>query len=371
MILTYKYRLKDRSAKKILGQHAFAVNQVWNYCNSVQRAIEDRYRAGGPKQRWPTHFGLTNLTKGVSAELGVHSQTVTEVCRQFAQSRDKARRSLRFRASSGAKRALGWVPFREQSRQIEENTVTYLGKRFRWFGNERRPLPPTARGGAFIEDSQGKWWVCFCVEVESLPTGAAAVGLDLGLRTLATLSDGRKINAPQHYRALERKLAIAQRAGNKRRAKAIHARIANARRDHLHKASCRIARDNALIAVGNVSSSRLAKTRMAKSVFDAGWAMFRNQLRYKASRHGAVYLDIDEKFTTQTCSSCGALPPERPKGIAGLGIREWVCSDCGASHDRDVNAARNILKLALTAQRPDGGSHGSDKHGESPAPRVG
>ena len=91
---------------------------------------------------------------------------------------------------------------------------------------------------------------------------------------------------------------------------------------------------------------------MAKSVLDAGWSTFRAMLAYKS----AGYVEVDERFTTQTCSSCGALPPERPKGIAGLGMREWCCSDCGATHDRDVNAARNILALGRSAAPPAGES---------------
>lgn len=353
MILTYKYRIKDNSARKTLRRHAYAVNQVWNYCNAVQRDVESRYRAGGPKRKWPTHFDLQKLTKGTSKLLAIHAQTVGSVCEQFAKSRDKAKHSLRFRASGGARRALGWIPFQKQSRQVENNTITYLGKQFRWFGDKRRPLPETAKGGAFVEDALGRWHVCFHVEVaEDRPTGNAKIGIDLGLKSMAACSDGATIEAPRIYRRHEQRLAVAQRAGNKRRAKAIHAKIKECRKDFIHKATAKIARENALIAVGNVNSSTLAKTRMAKSVLDAGWSMFRAQLRYKASRHGAVYLDINEKFTTQTCSQCGALPPERPKGIAGLGIRAWDCSSCGASHDRDVNAARNILALALSVERP-------------------
>src|SRR5450759_3616832 len=353
MILTYKYRIKDRSARKALARHAYAVNQVWNYCNALQRDVEARYRAGGPKRKWPTHFDLQKMTKGTSKFLGVHAQTVGSVCEQFAKSRDKAKHSLRFRASVGARRALGWIPFQKQSRQVENNTITYLGKQFRWFGDKRRPLSETSKGGAFVEDARGRWHVCFHVEVaEDRPTGNAKIGIDLGLKSMAACSDGVTIEAPRIYRRHEQRLAIAQRAGNKCRVKAIHAKIKNCRNDFIHKATAKIARDNALIAVGNVNSSTLAKTRMAKSVLDAGWSMFRSQLRYKASRHGAVYLNINEQFTTQTCSQCGALPPERPKGIAGLGIRAWECSSCGTSHDRDVNAARNILALALSVERP-------------------
>lgn len=349
MILTYKYRIKDRSARKTLLRHAIAANQVWNYCNSVQRDIEMRYRAGAPKRPWPSHYELQKLCKGVGAELGIHQQSVAGVCGQFAKSRDKAKRSLRFRASGGSGRALGWIPFERQSRQIEGNSVRYLGKQYRFFGAMRRPLPCDAKGGAFVEDARGRWWVTFNVSAVNLPAGSGKIGIDLGLKTLATTSDGARVENLTNYRLWEARLAVAQRAGNKRRVSAIHTKIKNCRSDHLHKASCQIARENALIAVGNISASQLAKTRMAKSVTDAGWSMFRSQLRYKASRHGAVYLDIDERFTTQTCSDCGAV--SGPKGIAGLGIRRWGCPSCGASHDRDVNAAKNILSAALSAQR--------------------
>jgi len=360
VILTYRYRIKDNSAKKTLRRHAFACNQVWNYCNAYQRDIEARYRAGAPKRKWPSHFDLQKLTKGTSKELGIHAQTVGSVCEQFARSRDRAKHSLRFRASGGARRALGWVPFQSQSRQIADNAITYLGKQFRWFGSGRRPLPETAKGGAFVEDAQGKWWVCFHVEmVENRPTGNGEVGIDLGLKTLATLSDGIKIENLRHTQTWGQRLATAQRARNKRRIKAIHAKIANVRKDHFHKATCRIARENGLIAVGDVNSSRLAKTRMAKSVLDAGWAMFRSQLRYKASRHGAVYLDIDERFTTQTCCECGSIAG--PKGYAGLNERCWVCDGCGASHDRDVNSAINILRLGRSASLRGDESRGNTR----------
>lgn len=354
MILTYKYRIKDNSARKVLRRHACAVNQVWNYCNALQRDIEARYRAGSPKRRWHTNFDLQKLTAGTSKLLGIHSGTVESVCDQFARSRDKARRPLRFRSSGGARHALGWIPLKKQSRQVDGNTITYLGKQFRWFGDKRRPLPANAKGGAFVEDARGRWYVCLHVEIaEDRPTGTAKIGIDLGLKSIAACSDGATIEAPRIYRRHEQRLAVAQRAGNKRRTKAIHAKIKNCRKDFIHKASAKIARENSLIAVGNVNASTLAKTRMAKSVFDAGWSMFRTQLGYKASRHRAVYLDIDEKFTTQACSRCGVIPDSSPKGMGALGIRAWDCSECGANHDRDVNAARNILALALSAQRRD------------------
>ncbi|MBA2412688.1 MAG: IS200/IS605 family element transposase accessory protein TnpB, partial [Burkholderiaceae bacterium] len=164
----------------------------------------------------------------------------------------------------------------------------------------------------------------------------------------------------QFYRGLAVMLATAQRAGNKRRARAIHAKIKNARNDFLHKITTQLAKDYALIAVGDVNRKQLAKTRMAKSVLDAGWSTFRQQLAYKA----VGFVEVDEKFTTQTCSCCGSVSSNaRPRGIAGLSKRDWECSDCGANHDRDVNAARNILARALSAQRLVGESRGSVAHG--------
>jgi putative transposase len=353
MILTYKYRLKGKRTARQLRRFTWAANQVWNYCVQTQRSIQ-RSRKFGSSRKWPSHFDLAKLAAGTSRDLGIHAKSIQGVCAQFAKSRDQHRLCPRFRKSGGSKRSLGWVPFQEQSRQITPSSITYLGNTYRFFGAKRRPLPETARGGCFVEDARGRWWVCFHAEVaDDLPRAPdIAVGIDLGLKTLATLSTGEKIEALRTYRLWEEKLAIAQRAGNKDRARAINEKIVNIRRDHAHKQSAKIARQFRTICVGNVSSSQLAKTKMAKSVLDAGWSFFRSTLRYKASRHGGRFLEIEEKFTTQICSACGMLPSSRPRGIADLGIRKWRCSDCGAIHDRDVNAARNILTLGLSAQPP-------------------
>lgn len=367
MILNYKYRIKDRRASRLLRQHAYSVNQVWNYCAGYQKDIESRYRAGAPKRRWPTHFDLTYLTSGTSKELGIHSETIGEICRRFAEARNRCHHSPKFRSSGGARRSLGWIPFRKTSVRIDGNRVTYLGKSLRfWQGG--RPLPEGGRGGCFVEDARGRWYVSFAIEfADDLPCGGGIIGIDLGLKVLAACSDGSTVRSHHHYRRYETVLSTARRAGNLKRAKAIHAKIANARRDYLHKASTKIARENSLIVVGNVNAARLKQTKMAKSVSDAGWSMFRNQLRYKASRHGARYVEADERFTSQTCSSCGVIPDSSPKGMGTLGIRRWECSECGAVHDRDVNAAINILNAALSAQRRGDESRGRafgrpDKH---------
>lgn len=346
-MLTFKFRVK--SGDRPLNRSAIACNQVWNFCVATQRECERR-RKGGIHCRWPSAFDLIKLATGSAADLGLHSDTVQTICRQFAKSRDQFRRCPRFRASFGAKRALGWLPFISRAVGINGDTVVYLKQRYRFW--KSREIEGKFKAGAFVQDARGRWYVTFQCEVEdNLTTGNGKVGIDLGLKELAVTSDGDGVPALRHYRKYEVVLAIAQRAKSKRRVKAIHAKIANARRHLLHEQSSRIVRDNQLIAVGNVSSSKLAKTRMAKSVLDAGWSSFRHMLRYKSARRQAVYVDVDERWSSQVCSACGSMPPSRPRGIADLGIRKWDCSDCGASHNRDINAARNILATALEHQR--------------------
>src|SRR5262245_20729510 len=304
VILTYKYRVKDASTRRHLLRHARACNFVWNHCCGAQR------HAMKWQRKWPSAFDLVKLCTGAGKELGLHSDTVQSICRDFAARRDAVRRCPHV-----------WL-----SREI---------------GGE-------IKAGCFVQDARGRWYVAFQCEVpDGLPTGAGEIGIDLGLKKLAACSDGDVVPALRHYRRYEAALAKARRARNKRRVAAIHAKIANARRHHLHEQSTRIARENRLIAVGNVNAIKLVKTRMAKSVLDASWSTFRHQLRYKAGRHEARYVETDERNTSATCSACGCVGG--PKGIAGLRMRSWVCCNCGVGHDRDLNAAVNILRRAGTS----------------------
>ncbi len=211
-----------------------------------------------------------------------------------------------------------------------------------------RPLPDgkITDGSNFSRDRRGNWYlnIAMAVAEAHLRWPVRGVGIDLGLKDLAKLSDGAAIEAPGSYRAAERALGKAQRARKRKRVQALHAKIANKRRDFLHNETRKLITKFDHVVVGNVNASGLAKTSMAKSVYDVSWSTFRAQLAYKAVKHGAWFQEVDERFTTQICSNCGSLPDSRPKGIADLGIREWRCSDCGTLHDRDLNAAKNILR---------------------------
>ena len=345
-MLTYKYRVKDATSGKYLNRHARAVNYGWNYCCEIQREAQRRWRAG-MQSCWPTAFDLIKLCTGTAADLGLHSDTVQTVCRQFIASRDAKRGCPRFRASSGPRRKLGWIAFIPPALKVDGSMAVYLKRKFCFWMS--REIEGEFKAGAFVQDARGRWYISFQCEVsDNLPTGSGTIGIDLGLKTLAACSNGSCVPTLGNYRRYEASLARAQRARSKKRVQAIHTKIANARRHQLHEESTRIARENSVIVVGNVSPAKLAKTRMAKSVLDAGWSMLRNMLAYKARRHQACFIEVDERLTSATCSECLAL--SGPKGIAGLQMRHWECPNCGCSHDRDVNAARNILRVGLERQ---------------------
>ncbi|HEX6969832.1 MAG TPA: transposase, partial [Micromonosporaceae bacterium] len=215
-----------------------------------------------------------------------------------------------------------------------------------------RALPAEPSSVTIIRDSAGRYFASFVVQTtdEPLPAADAEAGIDLGLTHFAVLSDGTKVTAPQFLRRAARKLRKLQktlsrkRPGSNNRKKAViavakaHARVADTRRDWQHKLSTRIIRDNQAVYVEDLCVTGLARTRLAKSVHDAGWARFVHMLEYKAARYGRTFAKIDRFApTSQTCSACGRVDGPKP-----LSVRSWTCP-CGAVHDRDVNAAVNIL----------------------------
>lgn len=152
------------------------------------------------------------------------------------------------------------MPFQRQSRQIEGNSIWYLGKRYRFFGGKRRPLPDDAKGGAFVEDALGRWFVCFHVEAPDAEVkGNGEIGIYLGLNSFATMSDGREIENPRFHREIEEKIAVAQRARKVNRARRLHIHAANCRKDFLHKLTTELAGRNALIAVGGCQLQEACK----------------------------------------------------------------------------------------------------------------
>lgn len=347
MLFTLKFRLRDKHAAE-LNRQARAVSYVWNFCNQTQQ------KAARSGRKWLTAVDLQRLTAGASKELDLHAHTIQKICQQYDRSRSAKRKPwLRFRG----RKSLGWVPFNQgHVTVVSPGKIKFRGMIYETMHWRDMPDGTVIKAGSFSQDARGRWYINCPVEMPAREAATGdAVGIDLGLKDLATLSTGERIENHKHYRRLEARIGVAQRANKKRLVKALHAKIANARKDQLHKASADIAKRHGVIVVGNVSPSKLARTNMAKSVLDAGWSTLRKQLSYKALRHGGTFIEVDEAYTSQTCSACGALPEGRPKGIAGLRDRTWQCDDCGTVHDRDVNAARNILAIGLDSLA--GGAH--------------
>lgn len=353
MKLTYKYRVKDggSSTRRALRAQARAVNFVWNYCCDVDRKAVAKWRAGSRARR-PTGFDLGKLTTGLSREIGLHSQAINAVCMQFAASRDAMfPRTPRFRSY---RRNLDWIPVTAfpRSAKFDHGSLTFFGRKYRVWHSRPLPAAGTPKSWNFNCDRRGRWYVNIIVDVPEADRRAEAhaVGIDLGIKTFIARSDGRTIASPSFMRRAEHQLAQFQRRRLKSRVRNLHAKVANQRHNFLHQASTEIVRSFDRIVVGNVSADTLDNPNLAKHISDAGWSAFRSMLRYKAIAHGVTVQIVDEWDTTRTRSCCGSIPDSSPKGKDALGIRRWKCTACGAAHDRDVNAACNILLVGLKLQ---------------------
>jgi putative transposase len=341
---TLQLKLRPGS-EKWLNEASIEANQVWNYCNEVSaKAAMPFY--GAPK--FVSAYELHKLLSGTSALFRrLPADSINKVATEYAMKRRQAKaEKLRWRVSTGSRRSLGWVPFRDKQVRFKGGALVYYGRRFRVFdsyGLEKYEI----RAGSFSQNAMGEWFVNLAVTApeakQELP--AKAVGIDLGLRTIATASDGQTLEAGRWTARFQDKLAQAQRRGHKRQAKRLHKKAANCRKDALHKFSRKLVNECGAIYIGDVSSSKLVKTRMAKSVLDSGWGMLRTMLQYKGHQAGCIVETVNESFTTRACSNCGQLTG--PKGLKQLGVTGWSCGGCGALHSRDVNAAKNILARGL------------------------
>ncbi len=338
-------RLKVKSeAYSWLNAAAIEINQVWNFANASSDKAARPFSGSG---RWLSAFDLDKLTAGATECFErIGSDSIQRVNAEFATRRKQAKKTkLHWRKSFGSNRSLGWIPFKAVQLKRKGNAVRFSGKTFRVF--ERDLLEGvTWKSGCFAQDSVGDWFLCLPVGYPVAQSSAPyeAVGLDLGLKNTVATCDGDKLEAGQFYRHIEQKIAQAQRRGHKRQAKRLHRRAARRRKDALHKFSRKIVDQYQTIMVGDISSLKLAKTRMAKSVLDAGWGLLKTQLSYKGQAAGRCVMIVCERNTTRACSDCGALTG--PTGLAMLDVRTWVCGECGVTHDRDVNAARNIRSAA-------------------------
>jgi putative transposase len=355
---TLKLRIRDKHEDQ-LNRLSGSVNFVWNYVNDLS------YRHLQKTGKFFSAYDLNDYTKGSGELLGLHSQTIQAINETHTKSRKqskKAKLSWRTNNPKSKRKNLGWLPFKQSA--IKHIATHQTGKK----GLKSTLQLSLAKGQKLVidlwdsynlslyqintleivQDSRNRWYACITVKQYPKTTcGMGSVGIDLGLKDSATASNGDKLQIKQTLK-YAKALATAQRAKNKQRVKAIHAKIKHTRQDLIHKFTTQLVKDNALIVVGDVRTTQFnsKKGKLAKSVYDAGWFELKRQLTYKCENAGCRFEIVSERYTTQTCSCCGDMSSS-PKGRAGLRIREWTCATCGTRHDRDINASKNILAVGL------------------------
>ncbi|MBP5859725.1 RNA-guided endonuclease TnpB family protein [Streptomyces scabiei] len=399
MQLRYAFRLYPDAAQQAALARAFGCARV--VFNDAVRAREDARDAGQP---FPTAGQLSTrlITEAKRtpqrAWLGRVSAVVLQ---QSLRDADTAYRNF-FASLKGTRKGSKLGAPRFKSRKDARQSIRFTANA-RWHLTDSgrlnlpkigavmvkwsRKLPTTPTSVTVIKDAAGRFFASFVIDTDPdadatrMPETDRTIGIDLGLTHFTVLSDGTKTDSPRFLRRAEKKLKKTQRElsrkqkGSRNRARArmkvarAHAKVADARREFHHQLSTKLISENQGIAVEDLSVAGLARTRLAKSVLDAGWSSFLHMLEYKAGRYGRTLVKIG-RFTptSQTCSACGAVDGPKP-----LNVREWTCATCGTVHDRDHNAAINIKTAAglaasacgapvgpgaIPAQREETGSHG-------------
>ncbi len=362
----YKYRIYPNDVQKVkLAQLFGCCRYVWNqalaHCNEM-------YAQG---QKKPSHNQLDKqfLTEAKKSTLWLKEVASTTLqqslidlntaYKNFFESLNGKRQGPKLRSPKFKSRKN-----RQSARFVGNNfkvgqhkiTLTKIGKvKMVW----SRSLPSKPSSATVIKDVANRYFVSFVVETnaEFLEPNGQSVGIDLGITTFATLSTGEKVNAPKPLKKNLKKLKRFQRSlsrcqkGSKRREKArltvakLHTKIKDIREDFLHKLSTRITRENQTVIPEDLNVSGMVKNRkLSRAISDLGWRTFRTMLEYKCNKYGREFQVINRWFpTSQRCSHCGFRG-----GKKELDVREWTCLNCGTVHDRDINAAINILNAGNT-----------------------
>jgi putative transposase len=358
VLVRYRYRLYPSAGQRQALARVFGCARV--VYNDCLRLREECHAAGEKISDSEVQRRVVTLAK-LTAErewlAQVSSVALVQACR-------RAYRNW-FDSRSGKRkgRKIGHPVFRRKHRRQSIRLTRggfclrgprlYVAKvgeiRVRW----SRSLPSEPSSVTVIREPDGRYYASFVVERQTVPLPACGreIGIDVGLNRLAVTSTGEIIVNPRFLRRQQRRLARAQRAlsrtakGSANRAKArrrvavLHRKVRETRLDHAHKTALRLVRDNQAVYAEDLAVSGLARTRLAKSVHDAGWTQLLRLIGEKAEQHGRGFHRIGRFVpTSQTCSACGANDGPKP-----LSVRTWTCAACGAVHDRDINAARNIL----------------------------
>ena len=361
MQVRYRYRIYPAQGQQRALARAFGCARVvYNDCLRLRDACHVAGEKISDTEVQRRVITLAKLTPERAWLAEVASVALVQACQD-------ARRAYRnwFDSLSGQRkgRKVGHPAFRRkhhrQSIRLTRNGFALHGQRLyvAKVGDVKvewsRDLPSVPSSVTVIREPDGRYYASFVVERQATPLPACGgeVGIDLGLASLAVTSDGDVIPNPRFLRRRERKLARAQRALSRaqkgsvnrdkarRRVAVLHRKVRETRLDHAHKTALRLVRDNQAVYAEDLCVSGLARTRLARSVADAGWSQLLRLIEEKAGRYGRTFARIGRfEPTSQVCSACGTNDGPKP-----LYVRAWACAACGTVHDRDVNAAQNIL----------------------------
>ena len=376
MQLRYNFRVYPTPSQQTSLARAFGCARV--VFNDGLRARQEA-RAEGLPYLSDAELSKRVTTAKLTPERAWLSEVSSVVLQQALADLNVAYRNF-FASVTGKRKGRKVAPPRFRSRKDNRQAIRFTANaRFKVLDNGRlrlpkigdldvrwsRMLPSAPSSVTIVKDAAGRYFASFVVQAtdEPLPPSDSEVGIDLGLTHFAVLSDGTKVAAPKFLRRAARKLKRLQQdlsrkqRGSQNRKKAVvkvaraHARVADTRRDWQHKLSTAIIRDNQAVYVEDLCVVGLGRTRLAKSVHDAGWASFTGMLEYKAARYGRTFGRVDRFFpSTKMCSDCGRINDKM-----ALSVRAWDCP-CGNTHDRDVNAAMNVLAAGRAESLNDRGA---------------
>jgi putative transposase len=349
----------DQVQQQMLNRTFGCVRVVWNQTLAARHA---RWQAGRTSTSYAqTDAALTLLKQdpGLAFLREVSSVPLQQVLRHqhqaFTAFFARRARSPRFKSRRGRQCAhYTRSAFTLRGGELRlAKTAGPLRFTWSWPDVDLAALDPTMV--VVSRDPDGRWYVTFTIDTdapEPLKKTGHAVGIDLGVTDLAVTTDGERIANPRHLAHKARNLARYQRrlarcrTGSANRAKAkakvarAHRKVRDARRDYLHRASTRLVRSADMIVIEDLAVRNMVRNRrLARAISDCGWGEFRRQLAYKCERYGRDLVVIDRWYpSSKTCSACGHW-----LAALSLGTRQWTCPSCGARHDRDLNAAKNIL----------------------------